>query len=94
MNGKAPVTTQRTLTGTVVSASMNKTITVVVDRKKMNEKYQKRFTVSKKFHVHDEKGTAKKGDTVVFVECRPMSKTKRWRLVSTNQENQKTKKLK
>lgn len=76
---------QRTLTGTVTSVGMQKTITVVVDRKKMNEKYQKRYTVSKKFHVHDEKNAAAKGDVVEFVECRPMSKTKRWRLVQVLQ---------
>lgn len=59
---------------------MAKTITVQVDNMKMNEKYQKKYRVSKKYHVHDEKAVAKAGDTVRFVECRPLSKTKRWRL--------------
>ena len=72
----------RTFTGTVVSAGMQKTATVQVDTMKMNEKYQKKYKVSKKFHIHDEKSQAKVGDTVTFVECRPLSKTKRWRLVS------------
>lgn len=73
---------QRTFTGTVISAAMNKTIVVRVDTMKMNEKYQKKFRVSKKYHVHDEKGAAKVGERVSFVECRPMSKTKRWRLTN------------
>lgn len=72
----------RTFSGTVTSTSMQKTITVRVDMKKMNEKYKKAFLVSKKYHVHDEKGEAKVGDEVTFVETRPLSKTKRWRLVS------------
>lgn len=72
----------RTFSGVVVSTGMKKTATVKVDTMKMNEKYQKKYTVSKKFHVHDENGSAKVGDTVIFVECRPLSKTKRWRLVS------------
>ena len=73
---------ERVFTGTVASTAMNKTIVVRVDRQKMHEKYQKRYRVSSKYHVHDEKGVAKVGDTVMFVGCRPMSKTKRWRLSS------------
>lgn len=72
----------RTLTGTVTSAAMQKTITVRVDTKKLNQKYKKYYRVSKKYHVHDEKGEAKVGDMVTFVETRPMSKTKRWKLVA------------
>lgn len=71
----------RTFTGTVVSSAMQKTITVRVDRMKLNEKYQKSYRVSKKYHVHDEEGKAKVGDMVTFAETRPMSKTKRWKLV-------------
>ena len=77
---KEPVKVLRTLSGVVTSTAMQKTITVQVDSMKMNEKYQKKYRVSRKFHVHDEKGIAKVGDKVVFVECRPLSKTKRWRL--------------
>jgi small subunit ribosomal protein S17 len=73
--------TIREFTGKVVSAAMNKTIVVRVDSMKMHSKYQKQYRVSKKFHVHDEKGIAKVDDMVRFVECRPLSKTKRWRLV-------------
>lgn len=72
----------RTFSGTVVKTAMQKTITVRVDTKKMNQKYQKAFLVSKKFHVHDEKSEAKVGDVVTFVETRPLSKTKRWKLIS------------
>ena len=71
----------REFTGLVTSVAMAKTITVRVDVMKMNQKYQKKYRVSTKYHVHDEKGEAKAGDTVRFVECRPLSKTKRWRLV-------------
>ncbi|MSU75441.1 MAG: 30S ribosomal protein S17 [Candidatus Magasanikbacteria bacterium] len=74
--------TYRTFTGIVVSSAMTKTIVVRVDSLKLNTKYQKKYRVSKKYHVHDEKNEAKVGDTAVFAECRPLSKTKRWRLVS------------
>jgi small subunit ribosomal protein S17 len=66
----------------VVSATENKTIHVSVDSIKMNSKYQKQYTTSKKYAVHDEKNEAKVGDAVLFEECRPLSKTKKWRLVS------------
>ena len=72
---------QRVYQGEVVSAKMNKTIVVKVDRTKVNEKYSKQFRASTKFHVHDEKGEYKVGDIVRFVETRPLSKTKRWRVV-------------
>ena len=60
---------------------MDKTIVVKVDRVKNHSKYKKQYTVSRNYKVHDEKGTGKVGDIVEFIECRPMSKTKRWRLV-------------
>lgn len=72
---------QRVFQGVVVSAKMNKTIVVRVDRMKTNEKYGKQYRASTKFHVHDEKGEFKAGDMVRFVETRPLSKTKRWRVV-------------
>ena len=71
----------REFVGKVVSTAMNKTIVAKVDSMKMHSKYQKQYRVSRKFHVHDEKGIAKMDDMVRFVECRPLSKTKRWRLV-------------
>lgn len=74
------ITGQRTISGIVVSAAMSKTIVVNVESRKMHPKYKKTYRVSRKYHVHDEKGLAKVGDKVTFVECRPLSKTKRWRL--------------
>jgi len=73
--------------GIVTSAAMNKTITVKVDSIKKHTKYPKSFTVSRKYHVHDEKQTAKVGDKVHFIECRPLSATKRWRLVEVLKVN-------
>lgn len=70
--------------GVVVSTAMNKTIVVKVDAMKKHPKYHKAQRVSKKYHVHDEKGAAKVGEMVDFIECRPLSNTKRWRLVTEN----------
>ncbi|MFT6814232.1 MAG: small subunit ribosomal protein S17 [Sphingobacteriales bacterium] len=72
---------RKTRVGTVTSNKMEKTITVRVDRKLKHETYGKFFTKSKSFHAHDEKNTAMIGDTVSITEIRPLSKTKRWRLV-------------
>jgi len=79
----------RAFSGVVVSNAMDKTIVVRVDRTKLNTRYQKRFTVSKKYKVHDEKNEAKIGDIVKFVECRPISKDKRWRLVGIDKKENK-----
>jgi small subunit ribosomal protein S17 len=73
--------TTKVFQGVVASAKMNKTIVVQVDRMKKHPKYGKQYRASTKFHVHDEKGEYKVGDTVRFVETRPLSKTKRWRAV-------------
>jgi len=81
MEKQATKKTFREFIGVVKSIAMNKTITVQIDSIKKHPKYPKSFTVSKKYHVHDEKQAAKVGDTVRFVECRPLSATKRWRLV-------------
>lgn len=72
---------RRQFDGVVVSAIENKTIHVSVKSIKMNEKYQKQYATNKKYAVHDEKNSAKVGDKVSFEECRPLSKTKRWRLI-------------
>lgn len=73
--------TFREFIGTVVSVAMNKTAVVKVDAMKLHPKYGKRYKVTTKYPIHDEKKTAKVGDKVRFVECRPLSKTKRWRLM-------------
>ena len=72
----------REFAGEVVSAKMDKTIVVRVDTMKLNSKYNKMYRTSRKFHVHDAEKIAKEGDKVRFVECRPLSATKRWRIVS------------
>ncbi|MBR3235950.1 MAG: 30S ribosomal protein S17 [Atopobiaceae bacterium] len=68
-------------TGTVISLSGDKTITVQIEYRKHHPKYGKMMTIHKKLHCHDEKNEAGLGDTVRVMETRPMSKTKRWRLV-------------
>lgn len=73
---------RKVYTGTVVSDKMDKTITVVVDSYKKSPLYGKRIKVSKKFHVHDEEGLANIGDRVTIMETRPLSKTKRFRLLA------------
>ncbi len=72
---------RRTITGTVTSNKMEKSITVAVERKIMHTKYGKYLKKTKKYHAHDETNDAKIGDTVKIMETRPLSKLKRWRLV-------------
>ncbi len=72
--------------GTVVSKSGDKSITVRVERRLLHPIYGKVVKTSKKFHAHDEANAAKVGDTVVIMETRPLSKTKRWRLVSVEEK--------
>lgn len=67
--------------GTVVSDKMDKTITVMVETKKTHPLYGKRVKYSNKFKAHDENNEARIGDTVVIMETRPLSATKRFRLV-------------
>ncbi|HKW96897.1 MAG TPA: 30S ribosomal protein S17 [Bryobacteraceae bacterium] len=66
--------------GEVVSAKMQKTIVVEVSRRVPHALYKRIITKRKKFYAHDEESTAKLGDTVRIVECRPLSHLKRWRL--------------
>ncbi|NQV90666.1 30S ribosomal protein S17 [Candidatus Uhrbacteria bacterium] len=72
---------QRTFTGEVVSTKMNKTLVVRVDRTVVHPKYGKRYVQSRKFNVHDEHGSYEVGEKVEFQECRPISKTKCWRVL-------------
>lgn len=69
------------LLGKVVSSTNDKTITVLVETYKKDSLYGKRIKYSKKYAAHDEKNTAKVGDTVRIVETKPFSKTKHFRLV-------------
>ena len=72
---------RKTYRGTVISDKMDKTITVIVETKKTHPIYGKRVKYSKKFKAHDEKSEAKIGDKVLIMETRPLSATKRFRLV-------------
>ena len=72
---------RKVVTGTVVSISGDKSITVKIDYRKRHPKYGKMMTISKKLHAHDEKNECGVGDLVTVMESRPLSKTKRWRLV-------------
>lgn len=72
---------RKTKTGVVTSNKMNKTIVVSVERKIMHPKYGKFLNKTKKFAAHDETNSSGIGDKVLIMETRPLSKTKRWRLV-------------
>ena len=70
----------RALTGKVVSDKMDKTVTVLVERKVKHPLYGKVIRRSKKYHAHDENNEFHEGDTVVIEESRPLSKTKSWKV--------------
>ena len=74
------------LIGRVVSDANDKTITVLVETYRNHPLYGKRVKYSKKYRAHDEKNIAKVGDTVKIVQTRPLSKTKRYELVSVIEE--------
>jgi small subunit ribosomal protein S17 len=71
---------KRTLTGTVVSDKMDKTVTVLIERKTKHPVMGKIIRVSKKYHAHDEANECRQGDVVLIEECRPLAKTKSWRV--------------
>ncbi|RKZ38137.1 MAG: 30S ribosomal protein S17 [Gammaproteobacteria bacterium] len=71
---------ERTLTGLVVSDKMDKTITVLVERKVKHPLYKKYIRRSNKVHVHDAENTCQEGDIVSIRQCRPLSKSKSWQL--------------
>ena len=73
---------KKQLTGKVFSDKMEKTITVRVERIKEHPKYKRRYRVHKKYKAHDEKEEYKIGDTVLIEECMPLSKDKRWKVIS------------
>ncbi len=72
---------KRKFDGVVVSDKMDKTKVVSVESVKVHPMYKKRYKVNKKYKVHDEKNLYKEGDKVQFMECRPLSKNKRWRMI-------------
>ena len=69
---------RRVLEGSVVSSKADKTITVLVERRFMHPMYKKYINSSSKYTAHDESNAVKEGDRVSIIECRPISKTKRW----------------
>jgi small subunit ribosomal protein S17 len=76
-----PEIIRRRFSGLVVGDKSDKTIVVRVDSVKIHPKYKKRYTTSRRYQVHDEKNSHKVGDKVSFVECRPLSHSKRWRVI-------------
>ena len=77
---------RRAIQGVVVSDKNDKTIVVLVETHKRHSKYGKRVKYGKKYYAHDENNEAKVGDTVTIMECRKLSATKRWRLVSIDKK--------
>ncbi len=73
---------KKRLKGTIVSNKMQKTVVVKVERVKEHPKYKRRYKVHKKYKVHYDKGEYKIGDKVTIEECAPISKDKKWRVVS------------
>lgn len=79
--------TKKERMGEVISSKMAKTIVVRVERRFPHPKFKKVVTQFNKFYAHDEKNEAKPGDRVRIQECRPLSRTKRWRLVEVVEKN-------
>lgn len=76
---------RKVLVGIVVSDKMERTLVVKVNRRTTHPRYRKVIQVTKKYYVHDENNEARIGDVVKIMETRPLSKLKRWRLVSIQQ---------
>ncbi|MFN0003116.1 MAG: 30S ribosomal protein S17 [Pseudohongiellaceae bacterium] len=76
----------RTITGKVISNKMDKSITVLIERRVKHPVYGKYVTKSSKVHAHDESNQCQQGDTVTVKEVRPISKTKTWSLVSVDEK--------
>ena len=72
---------RRAVRGSVISARMDKSITVLVVRQFKHPLYKKYIRRSTRLHAHDESNDCKEGDTVLIEECRPLSKTKSWRVI-------------
>jgi small subunit ribosomal protein S17 len=71
----------RSTSGVVISNKMDKTVTVLVERLEKHPLYKKYIRKSTKLHAHDESNECNEGDTVQIEECRPMSKSKSWRVI-------------
>ena len=88
MNATDKKALKRTLVGTVVSDKMNKTVTVLIERRVRHPLYGKIIVRSNKYHAHNEDNVAKTGDTVEIQEGRPISKTKSWTVTKVVQQAQ------
>ncbi len=77
---------KRILSGVVVSSNSNKTIVVNVTRRIKHKLYKKIIRQSKKYHAHDEKNEFKVGDSVSIIESKPISKIKKWKVLSIAEE--------
>ncbi len=82
---QAGAVVKRTAVGTVVSNKMDKTITVLIERRVQHPVYGKIIRRSSKIHAHDENNECNEGDMVTVTECRPISKTKSWMLASVDE---------
>ena len=78
-------TSSRTLSGRIVSDKMDKTITVLVERRVKHPVYGKLLTKSSKIKAHDDSNDANMGDLVTIAECRPVSKDKAWKLINIDE---------
>lgn len=78
---------RRTITGTVTSDKMEKTVVVTVIRRVRDRRFHKFVTRRVKYKAHDESNNVKSGDVVEIIESRPMSRTKRWRVIRTISSN-------
>jgi small subunit ribosomal protein S17 len=81
MSDQAQTATNRTLQGRVVSDKMDKTVTVLIERRVKHPIYGKFVRRSTKVHAHDEDNSCQIGDVIVVEQCRPLSKTKKWSFV-------------
>ncbi len=81
MNANDERSRRKVRTGVVVSDRAEKTVTVIVERRFAHPLYGKQVKRTKKYHAHDETNECRVGDTVSIMETRPLSKTKRWRVV-------------
>ena len=84
---KEKITRQKT--GIVVSSASDKTVTVLIERKVKHPLYKKILRRSTKLKAHDQDNDCKKGDLVTIEECRPLSKTKSWKLIRVEQKAKK-----
>ena len=83
---KSESISSRTLTGNVISDRMDKTVTVLVERRVKHPVYGKILTKSSKIKAHDDSNLVKEGDRVVIAECRPISKDKSWTVIKVEIE--------